>query len=294
MQKPKFWKRIFDIPIGKKLKVNIFVLPLLACAILGDYGELFMLTYLSAALHEIAHVICAAALKTKISEIRIYPFGFSAHLKNGYINSSEKEFFIAISGPFFSLLLFGICSFVSSLYSCPQLLYLADVNLAICAVNLIPTLPLDGGRMLKSILVSRFGIIRAYNFMLKFSRVLICLLSVFAVFLFFASRFNFSLCLISAFLLQNLAFEQQSISIVALKEILANRQKAERTENLRVKILCVNENRTASGILRCLSYDYFYIVHVMDKYGRISKILTEVQVLDALTKDGIRVKYKDI
>lgn len=294
MTKPKMRIKTFDISLGKRLTVNIFIVPILICAARSGYMTSFALTYISAALHEIAHVLCATAFKTEISQIRIYPFGFSAHLKNGYINNSEKEFFIAMAGPAFSLMLFVLFAFLNFLHPYPYLLYIADVNLSLCAVNLIPSLPLDGGRMLKSILVARFGIIRAYNFMVKFSRVLIVLLSSLAVFVFFASSFNFSLCLVAAFLFQNLAFEQQAISIVALKEILANRQKAEKTENLRAKILCVNEVQVASGILRFLSYDYFYIIHLMDKDFKISKTLTEVQVLDALTKHGIRIRYKDI
>jgi stage IV sporulation protein FB len=294
MTKPKIPKKIFDIPIGKKLTINIFIIPIIVCAVCGGYIKIFVFAYMSAALHELAHVICAAALKTEVSQIRIYPFGFSAHLKTGYINSSEKEFFIAMAGPVCSLLIFVLFSFLNFWYAYPGFLYIADVNLALCAINLVPTLPLDGGRMLKSILVLRFGIIRAYNFMVKFSRILIIIMCTIAVSVFFVSNFNFSLCLISAFLFQNLAFEQQAISIVALKEILANRQKAERTEKLRTKTLCVNESRTASGILHFLSYDYFCIIHIMDNDCNIAKTLTEVQVLDALTRYGIRIKYKDI
>ena len=170
----------------------------------------------------------------------------------------------------------------------------ADINLCLCLVNLIPTLPLDGGRMVKALLTARFGIIRAYNFAIKISRVLIILLLICSGIIFFISDFNFSLILISAFLLQNLCGEQQAVSTVTLREILQNAEKAEKCHSLPVKTLCVKESCAASGILRHLSYDCFYIVHTLDKKSRIIKTLTETQVLTALTENGIRTRYGDI
>ena len=170
----------------------------------------------------------------------------------------------------------------------------ADINLCLCLVNLIPILPLDGGRMLKSLLTARFGIIRAYNFAIKLSKVLIILLIICAGIVFFIADFNFSLILISAFLLQNLCSEQQAVSTVTLREILQSTEKAENCHSLPVKTLCVKESRAASGILRHLSYDCFYIVHTLDKKSRIINTLTETQILAALTEKGIRTRYGDI
>ena len=294
MRRTKVTGETFDIPCGKWLKINIWTIPMLVLSFFGDYGGFFLLAYLSSALHELSHILCAKLLKVGILHVKIYPFGISARLKSGYINSSEKEFFIAMAGPLCSLLLFWTFSLLDKVYPCFSLSFLSDTNLAICCINLLPCLPLDGGRMFKSILTTRYGIIRAYRFMLRLSKITLSFLIGFATALIFASHFNFSLVLISAFLLQNLAFEQQAISVVTLKEILSNRQKSENSENLPAKLFCVHGSRPASGILRHISYDCFFVVNVMDKDSRIIKTLTEVQVLDALIENGVRIKYKDI
>lgn len=294
MKLPKQLSKIFEIPIGKHLKFSIWLIPTVICAIYGGYGQSFAVAYLAAILHEAAHIACARAVSVSVSRIELYPFGISARLKSGYIQSSEKEFLITFAGPAFSLLLYWVCIILYGFIKLNFFKFGADINLCLCLVNLIPVLPLDGGRMLKSLLTARFGIIRAYNFAIKLSRVLIILLFICAGIIFFISDFNFSLILISAFLLQNLCGEQHAVSTVTLREILKSPEKAENCHSLPVRTLCVKENRTASGILRYLSYDCFYIVHTLDKKSRIVKTLTETQILTALTENGIRTKYGDI
>ena len=291
---PNCLKKSFDIPLGKRIRINIFLIPMLVFAFFQGYAHIFLLTYTFALLHEFAHVLCAAALKVKISFVRFYPFGVSAQLSRGYIASGDKEFFIALCGPLASLVLFWACSFLNGLNPNALLKFAADTNLAICLINLIPALPLDGGRILKSLLTSQFGAIRAFSILIKLSRVIIGLLFAFVLGLIFINRFNFSLVLICAFLLQNLSFEEQAISTLAFREIISAKQKADFCETLRPKVLCMPEERSASSLLKHLSYDRFCLVCRMDKDFNISGILTEVQILNALTEHGLRTKYKDI
>ena len=284
--------RMLDIPLGKKIVVNLWTLVLIGFSLPCGYAFQFLTAYLCAFLHELAHITSAKLLHVKISTIKFYPFGMCATLDGNYIKSSEKEFFVAISGPIASLILFWICDF-ATVYI-PQMVFVRDLNLWICIINLIPVLPLDGGRILKSMLISRFGIITAYNFMLKISRIIIALLGTFAIFLIFISKFNFPLVMICAFLMQNLCFEQKAVSLVALKEILKSSQNNKDQSKLRTRILTVKETDGAYRFINKLNYDCYWIIYVTDKSGRISSTLTETQILSALSEKGLLTKYKDI
>ncbi len=286
--------KTFEIKLGPRIAINIWFIPVAVCAFVGGYENIFFAGFTIALLHELAHVLCAYRLDVSVSRITIYPFGVAAQLSGEYIKSSEKEFIIAFSGPFFNIILFWICIMLAKLFPFDILDFCMDINVAMAAVNLIPALPLDGGRMLKSILTSKLGIIRAYNFMLCLSRTLICALGIFAVYLFFSSNFNFSLILISAFLFQNLSREQKSISHITLAEILNNSKKLKSRNTYKTKVICTTEDTFASILLRHLSYDYFCIIHIADQNSSIVKTLSETQVLSALTTHGIRIKFKDI
>lgn len=286
--------KIFNLRITNKFSVNIWVLLVFLCSLWGGYYIPFLLAYICALLHELAHILTAKAMNISVSELIIYPFGINARLNSSYIRSSEKEFVIAFVGPFMNILLVFIGIMLNNFIPSKLSVYFTDLNLLMCALNLIPTLPLDGGRMLKSILTTKYGIIRAYNFMIKLSRIIIIVLLLLAFLYFFVSDFNFSLVLISAFLLQNLCIEQQTISIIALKEILNNRSKLAENREYPVKNLCVCENTCARTLLKHLTYDYYYIVHIIDAESKITKTITETEVLSTLTQKGIRIRYKDI
>lgn len=290
---PKIQK-IFEIPIGKHIKISLWLIPLILCAFSGGYIQTFLCAYFSAFLHELAHILCAKVLKVKISQVTLYPFGICGRLNSGYIRSSEKEFFIAAAGPFASLILFWVFTFLHKLYPLDLLTFTADANLALCTANLIPILPLDGGRIFKAMLTSKYGIIPAYNFMCKLSKILVIFLFAIAIAVFILCGFNFSLILISAFLIQNLCSEQKALSHITAKEILQSDKKIQSPHSIPVKALCVSENSTASHLLRHLSYDCYYIVYVLDKDSRLVRTLTETQILTALTNSGIRTRYSDI
>lgn len=287
-------KKLSEISIGKHFSISICIVPVLFFAVKGQYLSLLLTAYLCAALHELSHILCAWLLGVKISKVSIYPFGISARLGCDYIKSCEKEFAIAFAGPFMSLVLFWLFSFMQDFFESPLLKAAADSNLALCAINLVPALPLDGGRMLKAMLTSKYGILRAYNFMQRISRFFVIVLAALGIVIFFICDFNFSLVLISAFLFQSLAFEQNSLLITNLKEILAERQKPDTSAILRTKAICFKESQSASLILKVLSYDCFYIVHVLDRDFSVSKTLSEVQVVDAISKNGMRLRFKDI
>ncbi len=287
-------KKFYRLKLTQHLFINIWFFPVALCSFLGGYWKFFFAGFAVAFLHELAHILCAHFLKIPVSIITIFPFGINARFKTDYIKNSGKEFFIAFSGPFLNLVFFWAATISSKFISHEILSFFADINLAICAINIIPALPLDGGRMLKSILTAKHGAIIAHNFLDKISKICICLIGFFSILILFLGKLNLSLVLIFSFLLNNLSYEQSLISHIAFKEIIKNHRKLSDAKSLPAKTLCVTENALAADIIKRLSYDYFLIVHIHNSKSEIIKTLTETQILSALTKQGIRTRYKEI
>lgn len=283
----------FNIKLGSFFSINFWTIPVILCSVRGGYFSRFAAAYAIALFHEFSHIFCARRMRVPISGICVYPFGVAARLRRGYIQSSAAEFFIAFAGPFSNAVLFWVLCALNHFYPSELLLYCMDINLAMCAVNLIPSLPLDGGRMFKSILTPRLGIIRAYNFAIKISRAAIIALIAAAAYILFVSNFNFSLVLIAAFLLQNLCSESQTLSVITVKEVLNSHAKPREREQS-VRVLCADQNLPARSILRYLTYDYFYIICVTDENSEIIGQLTESQIFSALSEKGVRTLYRDI
>ena len=269
------------------ISIDILTLPAIFCAFFLGYADLFLISFASVLIHELSHILCAKSVGVSVSRAEIHPFGVCAVLKDGYINNSEKEFIITFVGPFTSLAI----TMLSIILDLPYREYIFDINLCICAINLLPVLPLDGGRMIKSMLTYKMGILRAYNFSRNCSKALIFLLIPLSILILIKTGFNFSCILITAFLLGNIYDEQKNITLITLREILENPTKTEIIK--RTKIYCASDKEKARKLLRLISYDYFIIINIT-KGGKIIATLTEDQVLSALLEKGVDISFSQI
>lgn len=115
-------------------------------------------------LHELGHAFQAMKEGMKISDITLWLFGGVARFE-GMFPSAGAEFRIAAAGPLVSVLLAGLFALVTWAGGPADLPvqvravcdYLARINVAVVAFNLVPALPLDGGRILRAWLWSRKG-----------------------------------------------------------------------------------------------------------------------------------------
>lgn len=116
--------------------------------------------YLSVLLHEYGHSVAAQALGIGVERIRLWVAGGVAQIET-LPPYPRKEFAIAISGPIVTLMLIPpllIASFVAGSLGFGVIrwffLILAFINIVILGVNCLPVLPLDGGRIFRSILTT--------------------------------------------------------------------------------------------------------------------------------------------
>jgi Zn-dependent protease len=108
--------------------------------------------------HELGHSLLAIASKIPVKNISLFIFGGVAQIQQEP-KSPGTEFKVAIAGPLVSFLLAGIFYGIYLIDKPIEFLaapsaWLARINLYLAAFNLIPGFPLDGGRVLRSIVWS--------------------------------------------------------------------------------------------------------------------------------------------
>ncbi len=111
--------------------------------------------YASVLVHELAHTIAALRFKLPVRRIQLQFFGGVSEIEKE-TETPGREFVLAFVGPLLSLVLAGV--FYLSLYvvepgTVPGVLLagLMISNLIVAIFNLLPGLPLDGGRMLRAV-----------------------------------------------------------------------------------------------------------------------------------------------
>nr|WP_308130112.1 site-2 protease family protein [Kitasatospora aureofaciens] len=117
--------------------------------------------YGSVLVHELAHTLVALRYRLGVRRIQLQFFGGVSEIENE-AETPWREFWLAFVGPLLSLALGGV------FYLARQAVELASVpgvlltglmvsNLVVAAFNLLPGLPLDGGRMLRAVVWALSG-----------------------------------------------------------------------------------------------------------------------------------------
>lgn len=114
----------------------------------------------SVILHELGHALAARSFGIRTRDITLYPFGGVAALE-GLSDDTRKELVIAIAGPLVNALLFGVALAIWGVTGATWLAVVAAMNLVMGLFNLIPAFPMDGGRILRSLLAEWLGFVRA-------------------------------------------------------------------------------------------------------------------------------------
>jgi Zn-dependent protease/CBS domain-containing protein len=112
--------------------------------------------FVSLTAHELGHALQARRDGMEIDGITLWLFGGVARFR-GMFPSAGAEFRIAVAGPAVSLVLGVAFLLASRLSGLPEaldgvLFWLGTINLILLVFNLLPALPLDGGRVLRSVI----------------------------------------------------------------------------------------------------------------------------------------------
>jgi Zn-dependent protease len=131
-----------------------------------------IILFLSVLIHELSHSIVARSYGIRVRQIMLFIFGGVAEIEEEP-KDFKKEFKMAIAGPAVSLVLsaiFAIFWWITSLLNTASLddfsktglnmingilFYSSILNLILGIFNLVPAFPMDGGRILRSLLFSR-------------------------------------------------------------------------------------------------------------------------------------------
>ncbi|WP_119358013.1 site-2 protease family protein [Meiothermus granaticius] len=144
--------------------------------------------FLSVLIHELGHALTARAYGVQTREITLWLLGGVAQLEQ-IPRTRGTEAVIAIAGPLVSILLAGLFGLlrgaVPTDVAVGQFLlgYLAYINLSLALFNLLPALPLDGGRILRSLLALYKPYLEATRTAVTLSKILAFALGLLGLFM---------------------------------------------------------------------------------------------------------------
>ena len=252
----------------------LFIALGIATALFGGL-PIYLIYALTALLHECGHIFCASKMGFKCERVSLMPYGAAAICRAEGMRAAD-EVKLALAGPavngFLCVLCAGLWWFYPVTYAYTDTVFQA--NAVMLAVNLLPAYPLDGGRVLGSIL-GKFMLHKKVKITLRAISIVV---SLSLVLLFFLAFKNISLLIFAGFLMCS-AFERDGV----LEIISFRTKKIKRGREMRHVIL--TSSSTFKDALRYVN-DGKYCVFQYYSDGILDEI-TEEELFELLETHSI-------
>lgn len=176
---------------GIEFEFQYVAVLILTVALLFDKSHKVSFCLLGAVIHELGHIVAMLCFSIKPRAIRFRIFDVA--IEENTEKTSHADFFITLAGPIFNLIFAGLFCYINKDFCL--------CNIALCVFNLLPVDTFDGGHALFLLLTKRLSINTTYLILKIFTLVILIPLFVFGIIVLCYSKYNYSLLIISLYLL---------------------------------------------------------------------------------------------
>lgn len=169
--------------------------------LLADRSGVCISGALAAFFHEIGHLLCMKALGVPAVCVRLGVFGMEILEEKRSGKSYFADVLIALAGPLANLAAFLLLLPWQLLAPSAAVFRLLAVNALLAAFHLLPVAPLDGGQALYAALCRRLPVSTAEKLTNAVSFLTLLPLGILGFLVLLRSRYNFTLLLVSAYLM---------------------------------------------------------------------------------------------
>jgi len=259
--------------------VHFLTIAMFITFILNGHITELIYSYLSMLLHETAHLVAAKSIGLCVSHMALYPFGVNLKLKNKIVANLSDEIILYMSGPAMNLLL----AFFAVLAGKDYLYY---INIILFTINLLPVSPLDGGGILKGILSSKLGTIRAAKIMRVISAILSIMLIAVGVYTVYITGYNYSVLLLAVFVMGNVFTQREKYNMEYVRELMYYREKPV----TKIRLSAAYSDEDERDIAKKFMPGAYSIVCELDRDGKINRFRTETEIIEKIFNEK-REKY---
>ncbi|EHQ91881.1 M50 family metallopeptidase [Desulfosporosinus youngiae] len=269
-----------------------FLVVLLLYGVLGLAAQALLVFTLVLG-HELAHLLVAKAYGFKVEGLELFPFGGAAYCDGLFEGRKLEESIMALAGPAFNVILLFIAQTLrwNGLWAGEFADNFVRYNLWLAAFNLIPVLPLDGGRVVRALCSEGFGFVRTTKFLAGAGKWLGVIFALYGIVLGVRGKFSdgplFFLILGGFFWFAGTK-EISAAHITFLRHLTRKKEDLMKRGLMRSIWLTVQKNTPLVRIVEEFTPDRYAMVNLANDKMGMEKILTETDIVEGMLREGIR------
>lgn len=248
-------------------------------------------------LHESCHVAAAYGFKLKVNEIEIFPFGGVARIDNLDSAGPLREVIISIAGPLLNISSAALLFFLHEKQICispDDYKFIMNLNITLAAFNLMPGLPLDGGRIFRAILTYYTGYRKATRTAVMMSKIISVMIFIYGIIAALYSKINWTLIAMPFFLYISAKREEEFLMYTVIKDVMNKNQHIKNEKVIDAVEICAYENTRVSELLKYFDLNKYHIIIVIDVNMKVKCILTESEVVNSFSSSSTETTLGDI
>lgn len=248
--------------------------------------------------HELVHMLVARAHGLQVGEVVLFPFGGVAKIEDVLEIDPQVEKNVSLAGPLFNFFLVAVAlviyANVPMLQRSEIFLFFIRCNLVLGFFNLLPALPLDGGRILRAWLSGSLGFQQATELAIRISQMMSILMFLLGLYLFYRGHFHTTL-FAAAFFLYYAASRERTVAIYAFLRSLGRKKKVLFDEGvIPLVTLMALEDTAMKDVLRKFAIKKYHRILIVDRNGSILGEAMENDIVDTILRRGIYAEVKSV
>jgi stage IV sporulation protein FB len=275
-----------------RIKLNLFFILFLFASFYTGYIKQSITIFASVLLHEIGHAIIAKLLSIRVEEIELFPFGGVAKMEDITKYGGYTEALIAVAGPAVS----GAIAAISFLFTEKGEIFntIAQFNFILLVFNILPALPMDGGRILRNVLLHHMSYKQATKVMVITGRLIAISLVLYNIVLILNGSSSAAYIITGVFIYMGCHKEMKYCSYYYLLHKNNYKKNLSSKKRIRTRIINVHEDTLIRFAANQFSPGTVCLVHVLNSFGSLARVLTEADIMDAFLKYGYDSRIEQI
>ena len=239
-------------------------------------------------IHELAHYFVLLKLNIESENFKLHILGARLETKDYECLSSREKLMVCFAGPISNGIVFLIFFFIYKLIFKNEYIYSTyEINLVLFIFNLLPTYPLDGGKILGAILEEKMIFKDVNNILMKISYsfgIAFILLSILGIVI--LGEINITSILAGIFIIYLSYNERRKVMYIIMGDITKKRERLINKKYIDSRVTSVYCEQDMVNLLRIIDKNRFNIFYVLDEEMNLLYVLRENEIIETLKTIG--------